>query len=65
MEPVPTAIAVHNEHPNEVTAAIMDPLFNAAGKVCHLDAVVVKQEAGWFQLQEEKLQKKTAMKLAL
>jgi hypothetical protein len=43
----------------------MDPYFNAAGKAPHLDAVIVKKEVGWFQLQEEKRQKKNAEKLAL
>jgi hypothetical protein len=40
----------HVPHPvvvlSEESATIMDPLFNAAGKAAHLDAVIVKQEAG-------------------
>ena len=45
-------------------ASIDDPLFNAAGKVLHPNAMVVKQEVGWFQLRAEKRQRKTAEKLA-
>jgi hypothetical protein len=36
------------------TTSIDDALFNAAGKAFHLDAVIVKQEASWFQLWVEK-----------
>ena len=36
------------------TTSIHDPLFNAVGKAPHLDAVIIKQEAGWFQLWVEK-----------
>jgi hypothetical protein len=53
-EPVRTAILVHSEHPFEATPSVLDPLFNAAGKAPHPDVAIVKQEAGWFQLQEEK-----------
>ena len=35
------------------------------GKALHPNAVIVKQEAGWFQLQEEKRHRKTTEKLAL
>ena len=41
-----------------------DPLFNVAGKAPHPDVVIVKQEAGWFQLREAKQLKKTTEKLA-
>jgi hypothetical protein len=56
---------VHSERPFEAAPSVLDPLFNAAGKAPHPDAVVVKQEAGWFQLREEKCQRKAAEKLAL
>jgi hypothetical protein len=59
-ELVPAAIAIHNEHLGEATVTIMDPLFNIARKAPHPDVVIVKQEAGWFQLWEEKRQKKIA-----
>ena len=36
----------HCEPHTTPTASIDDPLFNATGKASHLDAVVVKQEAG-------------------
>jgi hypothetical protein len=42
-----------------------DALFNVVGKASHPDAVIVKQEAGWFQLRAEKQQRKTAEKLAM
>jgi hypothetical protein len=64
-EPVPSAIPVHSKHPSEATPSILDLLFNAVGKAPHPDAVIVKQEAGWFQLWEEKRQRKTVEKLAL
>jgi hypothetical protein len=54
VEPVPSAIPVHSDRFSEATPSIQDPLFNAAGKAPHPDAVIVKQEAGWFQLWEEK-----------
>jgi hypothetical protein len=60
-EPVPCAVPIHSERPTEATAAVLDPLFNAAGKA----PVIVKQESGWFHLLEEKWQKKTVEKLAL
>jgi hypothetical protein len=56
---------VHSERPFEVAPSILDPLFNAAGKALHPDADIVKQEAGWFQLCEEKRHRKVAEKLAL
>jgi hypothetical protein len=65
VELVPSAVAIHNEHPTEATPSILDPLFNAVGKAPHPDAMIVKQEAGWFQLWEEKQQRKIAEKLAL
>jgi hypothetical protein len=64
-EPVQSAVPVHNGHPFEAAPSVLDPLFNAAGKAPHPDAVIVKQEAGWFQLCEEKRQRKAAEKLAL
>jgi hypothetical protein len=64
-EPVPSTILVHSDCPSEATPSVHDPLFNGAEKALHLDAMIVKQEAGWFQLREEKRQKKTAEKLAL
>jgi hypothetical protein len=53
-ELVPSAIPVHYERPSEATPSFLDPLFNAVGKAPHPDVVIVKQEAGWFQLREEK-----------
>jgi hypothetical protein len=38
-------------------AFIDDALFNAVGKAPHPDAVIVKQEVGWFQLRAEKRQR--------
>jgi hypothetical protein len=58
-------VAIPSEPPSEASVAVMEPLFNAAGKAPHLDDVIIKQEANWFQLQEEKRQKKNAEKLAL
>jgi hypothetical protein len=48
----------------ESSGGFSDPLFNAVGKAPHPDAVIVKQEAGWFQLKEAKRLKKTTEKLA-
>jgi hypothetical protein len=48
----------------ESSGGFSDLLFNAAGKAPHPNAVIVKQEAGWFQLKETKRLKKTAEKLA-
>jgi hypothetical protein len=56
---------VHSEHPFEAAPSVLDPLFNAAGKAPHPDAVIVKQGAGWFQLHEEKRHRKAGEKLAL
>jgi hypothetical protein len=56
---------VHSERPFEAAPSVLDPLFNAAGKAPHPDAVIVKQEAGWFQLRKEKCHRKAAEKLAL
>jgi hypothetical protein len=64
-ELVQSAVPVHSGHPFEATPSILDPLFNAAGKAPHPDAVIVKQEAGWFQLCKEKRQRKATEKLAL
>ena len=65
MEPMQYAVGVHSEQSSEAIASAMDLLFNAAGKASHPDAIFVKQEASWFQLREEKQQKKIAKKLAL
>ena len=54
----------HFEPYTTPTASIQNPLFNAAGKTPHLDTMIIKQEAGWFQLQAEKRQRKTGEKLA-
>ena len=64
-KPVPFAVLVYSDHPSEATPSIHDPLFNAVGKALHPDAMIVKQEAGWFQLQEEKRQRKTSQILVL
>jgi hypothetical protein len=58
-------VGEHSEPQTTPTAFIDDALFNAAGKAPHPDAVIVKQEVGWFQLRAEKLQRKTAKKLAV
>jgi hypothetical protein len=67
-EPVARSVAPevgeHSEPHTTPTAFIDDALFNAAGKAPHPDAMIVKQEAGWFQLRAEKRQRKTAEKLA-
>jgi hypothetical protein len=62
---VQCAVLVECEHLPKATPSVVDPLFNAARKAPHPDAVIVKQEAGWFQLREEKQQRKTVEKLAL
>jgi hypothetical protein len=61
---VSPAIPVQTDPLVESSGGFPDPLFNAAGKGPHPDAVIVKQEAGWFQLKEAKRLKKTAEKLA-
>ena len=53
-EPLQSSVQAHRERPSEATLFVHDPLFNAVGKAPHLDAIIVKQEAGWFQLWEEK-----------
>jgi hypothetical protein len=57
-------VGEHSEPHITPTAFIDDAFFNAASKAPHLDAVIVKQEASWFQLRAEKRQRKTAEKLA-
>ena len=64
-EPVPFAAPVYSDRSSEATPSVHDLLFNAVGKALHPDAMIVKQEAGWFQLREEKWQRKTTEKLAL
>jgi hypothetical protein len=44
-EPVQSTVLVHSGHPFEAALSVLDPLFNAAGKAPHPDAVIVKQEA--------------------
>ena len=57
-------VGKHSEPHTMPTTSINNPLFNALDKALHPDVVVVKQEAGWFQLYEEKRQRKTTKKLA-
>jgi hypothetical protein len=57
-------VGEHSEPHTTPTTSIDDALFNAAGKAPHPDAVIVKQEAGWFELRAEKRQRKSAKKLA-
>jgi hypothetical protein len=64
-ELMPAPLAVSSEPPSKASTIVVDLLFNAAGKAPHPDAVIVKHEAGWFQMHEEKRQKKNAEKLAL
>jgi hypothetical protein len=61
---VSAAVPLQTDTPIESSVGISDPLFNAAGKAPHPDAVIVKQEAGWFQLKEAKRLRKIAEKLA-
>jgi hypothetical protein len=61
---VSPTVPIHTNPLVESSSGFKDPLFNAAGKAPHPDAVIVKQEAGWFQLKEAKRLKKTAKKLA-
>jgi hypothetical protein len=65
VEPLQSSVRVHSDRPFEATPPVHDPLFNAARKAPHLDAVIMKQEVGWFQLWKEKRQRKTMKKLAL
>jgi hypothetical protein len=43
-------VEVPSEPLSEANTAVVDLFFNATGKAPHLDAVIVKQETGWFQL---------------
>jgi hypothetical protein len=61
---VSPAVPVQTDPLVESSGGFLDPLFNAVGKAPHPDAVIVKQEAGWFQLKEAKRLKKTAEKLS-
>jgi predicted phosphohydrolase len=61
---VSPAVPVQTDPLVESSGDFSDPLFNAARKAPHPDAVIVKQEAGWFQLKEAERLKKTAEKLA-
>jgi hypothetical protein len=47
------AVPLHIDPPVESSIGFSDPLFNVAGKAPHPDAIIVKQEAGWFQLKED------------
>jgi hypothetical protein len=47
-------VGEHSEPHTTSTVAVEDPLFYAAGKASHPNAVIVKQEASWFQLWAEK-----------
>ena len=58
-------IVVHLEPYTTPTASIDDSLHNAVGKAPHPNAVVVKQEGGWFQAREEKQKQKTAEKISM
>ena len=58
-------VGEHFEPHTTPIASIDDPLFNVVGKAPHLDAMVIKQETGWFQLRAEKRQRKTSEKLAM
>jgi hypothetical protein len=62
---VASEVGEHSEPHTTPIASMDDPLFNAAGKAPHPDAMIVKQETGWFQLRVEKRQRKTAEKLAV
>jgi hypothetical protein len=57
-------VGEYSEPHTTPTASVEDPLFNAADKAPHPDAVIIKQEASWFQLRAEKRQRKTVEKLA-
>jgi hypothetical protein len=43
----------------------LDAQYDNPSKAPHPNAVIVKQEAGWFQLRIEKRQRKTTEKLAV
>ena len=58
-------VGEHSEPHITATASIDNPFFNATGETPHSDAMVIKQEASWFQLWKEKRQKKTAKKLVV
>jgi hypothetical protein len=62
--PVAPEVGEYSEPHTTPTASVEDPLFNAADKAPHPDAVIIKQEASWFQLRAEKRQRKTVEKLA-
>ena len=53
-ESLQSSVRVYSDRPSKATPSVYDPLFNAIGKAPHPDAVIVKQEASWFQLWEEK-----------
>ena len=58
-------VGEHSEPHTTSIASIDDRLSYAIGKVPHLDVVIMKQEAGWFQLQVEKWQRKIPKKMAI
>ena len=51
---VSPAVPIETDPLVESSGGLLDTLFNAVGKAHHLDVVIVKQEAGWFQLKEVK-----------
>ena len=53
-EPVLAPVGIHTNTLGELNTFVMDPLFNAARKVLLLDAVIINQEASWFQLWKRK-----------
>jgi hypothetical protein len=53
-QPLQSSVLVHSDRSSKATPSVHDPLFNAAKKAPHPDVVIVKQEAGWFRLWEEK-----------
>ena len=42
VEPVPSVVPAHYEHPPKAILSIFDPLFNVAGKAPHPDVVIMK-----------------------
>jgi hypothetical protein len=57
--PDSASVPIRNDPLIESAGGLSDPFFNAIGKALHPDAVIVKQEAGWFQLKEAKRVRKT------
>ena len=40
------------------SALVVDDFYNVAGKALHLDAIVPKQESGWWAAHEERKRRK-------